>query len=160
MPETVDKHRRPAGPHSRRTLADQGDHAREDAIFGGEHSGHFYFRDNWYADCGLLAMLTMLELVSEAGRPVSEVLEPLDTRFRSGEINSEVADPNGVLANIESLCAPRAQRSIIFDGITVAFHDWWFNVRSSNTQPLLRLNLEADDRSGRWNCETRNFFRH
>ena len=65
----------------------------EDAIFGGEHSGHFYFRDNWYADSGLIALLTMLELVSEARQPLSQVLAPLDSRVRSGEINTEVTDP-------------------------------------------------------------------
>ena len=117
----------------------------EDAIFGGEHSGHFYFRDNWYADSGMIAMLTVLELVSEAGKPLSEVLAPLDTRVRSGEINSEVADPAGVLATIEATYAAQGASIDHFDGITVGFDDWWFNVRSSNTQPLLRLNLEVDD---------------
>jgi phosphomannomutase len=71
---------------------------REDAVFGGEHSGHFYFRDLWYADSGMLALLTTLELVSEAGVPLSRVIDPLDRRVRSGEINSEVADPAAVTA--------------------------------------------------------------
>ncbi len=117
----------------------------EDAIFGGEHSGHFYFRDNWYADSGMIAMLTVLELVSEAGKPLSEVLAPLDTRARSGEINSEVADPANVLSTIESVYAGEGATIDHLDGITVGFDDWWFNVRSSNTQPLLRLNLEVDN---------------
>ncbi|MCC6705394.1 MAG: phosphomannomutase/phosphoglucomutase, partial [Thermomicrobiales bacterium] len=112
---------------------------------GGEHSGHFYFRDNWYADSGMIAMLTVLELVSEAGKPLSEVLAPLDTRVRSGEINSEVADPAGVLAKIETTYTAQGASIDHFDGITVGFDNWWFNVRSSNTQPLLRLNLEVDD---------------
>ena len=75
-----------ATPTSRRRCG------QEDAVFGGEHSGHFYFRDNWYADCGMAALLTVLEMVSEAGQPLSAVIAPLDHRFRSGEINSEVAD--------------------------------------------------------------------
>ena len=117
----------------------------EDAIFGGEHSGHFYFRDNWYADSGMIAMLTVLELISESGKTLSEVLAPLDSRARSGEINSEVANPAAVLAKIEEVYAAQGATIDHFDGITVGFDDWWFNVRSSNTQPLLRLNLEVDD---------------
>ncbi|MFL5762131.1 MAG: phosphomannomutase/phosphoglucomutase [Thermomicrobiales bacterium] len=118
---------------------------KEDAIFGGEHSGHFYFRDNWYADSGMIALLTVLELVSEAEKPLSKVLEPLDTRFRSGEINSEVANAPSIAAEIEAKYA--AERADIdhLDGLTVGFPNWWFNLRSSNTQPLLRLNVEADD---------------
>ena len=116
-----------------------------DAIFGGEHSGHFYFRDNWYADSGMIAMLTVLELVSEAGKPVSQVLAPLDTRVRSGEINSEVADPATTVKRIEDHFAALGARIDHLDGATVEFPAWWFNLRSSNTQPLLRLNVEADD---------------
>jgi phosphomannomutase len=117
-----------------------------DAIFGGEHSGHFYFRDNWYADSGMIAMLTVLELVSEAGKPLSEVLAPLDTRVRSGEINSEVSDPPAIVAKVEQHYAAQGADVDHLDGVTVGFPDWWFNLRSSNTQPLLRLNVEADDR--------------
>jgi phosphomannomutase len=117
----------------------------EDAIFGGEHSGHFYFRDNWYADSGMIAMLTVLELLSEENKPLSEVLAPLDTRVRSGEINSEVDDPAGVLAKLEATYAAQGATIDHFDGVTVGFDEWWFNVRSSNTQPLLRLNLEVDN---------------
>jgi phosphomannomutase len=119
---------------------------RENAIFGGEHSGHFYFRDNWFADSGMAALLNALEMVSEAGEPLSEVIAPLDHRFRSGEINSEVADPDEVMATIESHYRAQGAEIDHLDGITVSFPTWWFNVRSSNTQPLLRLNLEADDR--------------
>ena len=71
----------------------------QDVVFGGEHSGHFYFRDNWYADSGMIAFLSCLELFSEASRPVSEIIAPIDTRFRSGEINSKVADAAAKLAN-------------------------------------------------------------
>jgi len=116
----------------------------ENAIFGGEHSGHFYFRDNWYADSGLIAFLIALELVSRSGKTVSQLLATIDTRFRSGEINSEVADQQGKVAAIEEHYAARGADIDHLDGITVSFPTWWFNVRASNTEPLLRLNLEAD----------------
>jgi len=119
---------------------------REDAIFGGEHSGHFYFRDNWFADSGMAALLNALEMLSEAGKPLSEVIAPLDHRFRSGEINSEVADPEGVMTRIEEHYRKEGAEIDHLDGVTISFPTWWFNVRPSNTQPLLRLNLEADDR--------------
>ncbi len=119
---------------------------REDAVFGGEHSGHFYFRDNWYADSGMAALLNALEMISEAGKPLSEVIAPLDHRFRSGEINSEVADPEAVMTRLEEHYRREGAEIDHLDGITVTFPTWWFNVRPSNTQPLLRLNLEADDR--------------
>jgi len=115
---------------------------REDAIFGGEHSGHFYFRDNWYADSGLIAFLTVLELLSADGRSVSEYLKPIDTRFRSGEINSEVADVDGTLAKVREAFADGELDEL--DGLTISYPTWWFNLRASNTQPLLRLNVEAD----------------
>ena len=119
----------------------------EDAVFGGEHSGHFYFRDNWYADSGMAALLFALEMISEAGQPLSEVIAPLDHRFRSGEINSEVADAAAVTRAIEEHYRAAGAEIDHLDGVTVNFPTWWFNVRSSNTQPLLRLNVEADDRA-------------
>lgn len=117
----------------------------EDAVFGGEHSGHFYFRDNWYADSGLIAMLTVVELVSELGEPLSEILAPIDSRVRSGEINTEVSDPKTVMARIEEFYTEEGATIDHLDGLTVEFDSWWFNLRGSNTQPLLRLNVEADD---------------
>jgi phosphomannomutase len=119
---------------------------REDAVFGGEHSGHFYFRDNWYADSGMAALLYALEVVSEAGKPLSHVIAPLDHRFRSGEINSEVTDVASVVQAIEERYRAEGAQVDHLDGVTVSFPTWWFNVRPSNTQPLLRLNVEADDR--------------
>jgi len=116
----------------------------QDAIFGGEHSGHFYFRDNWYADSGLIAMLTVLKLVSESGQTLSEVLAPLDTRFRSGEINSSVTDAKAIIAAIELKYVGEGAATDHFDGVTITFPDRWFNLRASNTEPLLRLNAEAD----------------
>jgi phosphomannomutase len=116
-----------------------------DAVFGGEHSGHFYFRDNWYADSGLIAALTVIELISEEGLALSEILKPIDNRVRSGEINSEVSDIPAVLERVEATYAAQGATIDHLDGLTVEFDDWWFNLRGSNTQPLLRLNVEADE---------------
>jgi phosphomannomutase len=113
-----------------------------DAIFGGEHSGHFYFRDNWYADSGLIAFLSMLELLSIANVPLSRYLAPLDTRFRSGELNTEVADITSTLARVRERFGDGDIDEL--DGLTISYPTWWFNLRASNTQPLLRLNVEAD----------------
>lgn len=111
------------------------------AIFGGEHSGHYYFRDNFRADSGMIAALIVLEAMSEAGRPLSELLQPFRRYSDSGEINSEVHDQQ---ASIEKLAAMFSDgRQDRLDGLTVEFDDWWFNCRPSNTEPLLRLNLEA-----------------
>jgi phosphomannomutase len=118
----------------------------EDAVFGGEHSGHFYFRDNWYADSGLIAMLTVVELISEEDQTLSEILAPIDSRVRSGEINSEVADTNATIAKVEAHFETQGADIDHLDGLTVGFDEWWFNLRASNTQPLLRLNVEAEDK--------------
>lgn len=115
-------------------------------IFGGEHSGHFYFRDNWFADSGLIAFLITLELVSVEGKPLSELLKPLDKGVRSGEINSVVSDVQGKLQALEEEFGKDARSVDHLDGITVDYGDWWFNVRPSNTEPLLRLNVEANSR--------------
>jgi phosphomannomutase len=116
------------------------------AIFGGEHSGHFYFRDNWFADSGLIALLILLELISVEDKPLSEILKPLDQGVRSGEINSTVQDVQGKLRAIEDHFGKGAQSIDKLDGITIDYGDWWFNVRPSNTEPLLRLNVEANSR--------------
>jgi len=115
--------------------------AETDAVFGGEHSGHYYFRDNYRADSGLIAAVVVLEVLSKAGRPLSEVLAPLRRYHASGEINTVVRDQG---ATIEAIAAAYPQgRQDRTDGLTVEFDDWWFNVRPSNTEPLLRLNVEA-----------------
>jgi len=113
------------------------------AIFGGEHSGHFYFRDNWYADSGLIALLVCLELISEADLPLSRQVSTFDKYVRSGEINSKVADIEKKLSEIEKKFSDG--RIDKLDGLTVEYDNWWFNVRPSNTEPLLRLNVEADN---------------
>jgi phosphomannomutase len=117
----------------------------EDIVFGGEHSGHFYFRDNWFADSGMIALLQCLEVFSDKGLPVSEVIAPIDTRFRSGEINSRVRDASAKLAALEAHY--RDAEIDHLDGLTVQYPDWWMNVRPSNTEPLLRLNVEGDSKA-------------
>jgi phosphomannomutase len=114
----------------------------ENIEFGGEHSGHFYFKRNWFADSGMIALMQCLNVFSAAPGPVSSVIAPIDRRFRSGEINSKVSDIPGRLAAIEERYADaRIDR---LDGITFEYHDWWMNIRASNTEPLLRLNVEGD----------------
>ena len=121
---------------------------KHDAAFGGEHSGHFYFRDNYFADSGIIAMLTVAELVGRQEEPLSELLVPIDPYFRSGEINSEVEDQDAVMKRVEEEhYAERDDPEIDhLDGLTVDYGDWWFNLRPSNTEPLLRFNVEASDR--------------
>jgi phosphomannomutase len=111
------------------------------AIFGGEHSGHYYFRDNYRADSGLIAAVVALGELSKADAPLSSLLAPLRRYADSGEINSKVDDP---AERIEAIAAAfDAGRQDHLDGLTVEFDDWWCNVRASNTEPLLRLNVEA-----------------
>jgi phosphomannomutase len=120
---------------------------KHDAAFGGEHSGHFYFRDNYFADSGIIALLTVAELVGRQDGPLSELLAPIDPYVRSGEINSEVEDQDATMKKVEKHYAERDSPSVDhLDGLTVDFGDWWFNLRPSNTEPLLRLNVEARDR--------------
>ena len=112
------------------------------AVFGGEVSGHYYFRDFYCADSGTLPALLVIELLSESGQTMSEILEPMRSRyFISGEINSEVTDPGAKITEIAERFAD-AEISRL-DGISVDYPDWHFNVRPSNTEPLLRLNLES-----------------
>jgi phosphomannomutase len=115
--------------------------AETGAIFGGEHSGHYYFRDNFRADSGMIAALLALEAVSRSGRTLSDLLQPFRRYHGSGEINSEVSDQAGTLEKLVDIYADGKQDRI--DGLTVEYSDWWFNCRPSNTEPLLRLNLEA-----------------
>jgi phosphomannomutase len=122
--------------------------AETDAVFGGEHSGHFYFRDFWRADSGMLAALHALAALAATTRPLSELLEAYSRYCASGEINSTVADPAAVMAQIERDYAGLEHVVVDhLDGLSVTHPDWWFNVRPSNTEPLLRLNAEARDES-------------
>ena len=111
------------------------------AIFGGEHSGHYYFRDNFRADSGMIAALLVLEELSAGNAPLSELLQPYDRYSASGEINSEVDDQQGKIEELATHYSDGGQDRT--DGLTVEYEDWWFNCRPSNTEPLLRLNLEA-----------------
>lgn len=119
---------------------------REDVLFGGEVSGHYYFRDNHNADSGFIPALLILELLSRKGATLAELLEPLRSRyFISGEINSTVDDVDAVLARIEERFADGEVTKL--DGVSVDYETWHFNVRPSNTEPLVRLNLGADSRA-------------
>ena len=115
--------------------------AETGAIFGGEHSGHYYFRNNYRADSGLIAAVVAMGELSSAGAPLSDVLAPFRKYFDSGEINSRVDDPKVKVEQIAAALADGRQDRL--DGLTVEYPDWWFNVRPSNTEPLLRLNVEA-----------------
>ena len=119
--------------------------AQSNAIFGGEHSGHFYFRDFWKADSGMLAAMHALAALGEAPKSttLSELLKPYLRYIMSGEINTKVSDARIVVARIKTEFAGRAIDTDELDGLTVSLDSGWFNVRSSNTEPLLRLNVEA-----------------
>ena len=136
VPETIEK----AGGTALRTKVG---HAlikplmkEHNAVFGGEHSGHFYFRNNYFADSGMIALLVCLELLSEENKALSEMVAEIDPYVRSGEINSRVED---IPAKLEEIKAAYEGNSIDeLDGVTVDCGDFWFNVRPSNTEPLLR----------------------
>ncbi len=120
--------------------------AETNAIFGGEHSGHFYFRDFWRADSGMLAALHALAALAETDKTLSELLAEYERFVPSGEINSTVADQQAVLAQLEAEYTGREGVTVDhLDGLSVVHDDWWFNVRASNTEPLLRLNAEGKD---------------
>ena len=118
--------------------------AEHNAIFGGEHSAHYYFRDFWGADTGMLAGLQVLALVGRSGQPMSALGASLPRYASSGEINTSVDDPLAAIAEVEAAFAGRGQGDQV-DGLTIRGQDWWMSVRMSNTEPLLRLNVEARD---------------
>ncbi len=119
--------------------------AETSAAFGGEHSAHYYFRDNFRADSGSIAALVVLEQISKAGVPLSTLRKPFDRYAASGEINTTVDDAAAVIERVAAVYADATQDRV--DGLTVDLGDWWFNLRPSNTEPLLRLNLEAPTRA-------------
>lgn len=114
------------------------------AVFGGEHSAHYYFKDNFRADSGLIAVMMMLEEMSRTGQPLSEMRRSYERYSSSGEINTQVEDPQKVIDALSAQYGSFDQDRL--DGLTVDCGSWWFNLRPSNTEPLLRLNLEAPDR--------------
>jgi phosphomannomutase len=143
VPEVIEEHggvpvRTQVG-HSfiKQVMADTG------AIFGGEHSGHYYYRDNYRADSGIITALVVLELMSKSGKPLSELLAPFQRYVDSGEINTEVSDPPLVVEAVARFEESRGNAIDRLDGLTVEHDDWWYNLRPSNTEPLLRLNVEA-----------------
>jgi phosphomannomutase len=111
------------------------------AVFGGEHSAHYYFRDNYFADSGIIAAIISLGLLSAVDQPLSEYRRPFDRYVASGEINTEVADTNKSIQHVADVFKDSDQDWL--DGLTVDNGEWWFSLRPSNTEPLLRLNLEA-----------------
>ena len=113
------------------------------AVFAGEHSGHYYFRDNFRADSGLIAAVILLEALSDHGGPLSQLVAPYDRYVQSGEVNSTVVDQQGAMEQIAQTFADEGEADWA-DGLTVNGDGWWFNLRPSNTEPLLRLNVEAD----------------
>jgi phosphomannomutase len=118
--------------------------AETGAVFGGEHSGHYYFAANYRADSGMLAMLVLLQVLSESGRKLSELRQEVEPYSASGEINIRVDDQAGTVERVaEAFPEAKVDR---LDGLTVSWSDRWFNIRPSNTEPLLRLNVEGPDR--------------
>ena len=115
---------------------------KENAIFGGELSGHYYFRDFFYSDSGIFAALAVLDLLRTTKKPLSELIKPLARYFKSEEINFKIKDKEKIIDKVASHF-PDAQISYL-DGIKVEYSVWWFNLRSSNTEDLLRLNIEAN----------------
>ena len=122
--------------------------AETNAVFGGEHSGHFYFRDFWRADSGMLAALHAIAALGETNTSLSELLKTFNRYHSSGEINSTVKDAASAMKKIEEIYGSGDGVEIDhLDGLTVSHADWWFNLRASNTEPLLRLNVEASAKS-------------
>ena len=115
------------------------------AIFAGELSGHYYFRDNYYTESSAMAALCVANIVSKSKKPLSELMKPMRRYFASGEINRQVGDPAAVLKRITQKYDNG--KLITLDGVSVEYKDWWFNIRSSNTEPLVRLNVEARTQS-------------
>ncbi|MEE2777708.1 MAG: phosphomannomutase/phosphoglucomutase [Acidobacteriota bacterium] len=116
---------------------------KHDGAFGGELAGHYYFRDNYTADCSLMAVFEMINLLRRRGQPLSEIVAPLARYAKTPEINFEVEDKEAMMAELARVFADGEIDTL--DGVTVQYHDWWFNVRPSNTEPLLRLVAEARD---------------
>ena len=117
--------------------------ADTNAVFGGEHSGHYYYRDNYRADSGIITAMIVLELMSVTGQSLSQLVGPLERYADSGEINSKVDDPHATVAVISASLVKAGVKVDELDGLTADYGDWWFNLRPSNTEPLLRLTVEA-----------------
>lgn len=123
----------------KQTMAETG------AVFGGEHSGHYYYRDNYRADSGIITALIVLELMSNASVPLSALTAPFERYADSGEINTKVEDSAATVSSITATLKARGVSVDELDGLSADYGTWWFNLRPSNTEPLLRLNVEAAD---------------
>jgi phosphomannomutase len=123
----------------KQTMAETG------AIFGGEHSGHYYYRDNYRADSGIITAFVVLELLSQSDLPLSKLAAPFIRYASSGEINTEVASPSQVVARVRERLEQEGVATDELDGLSADYGAWWFNLRPSNTEPLLRLNVEDRD---------------
>ena len=121
--------------------------AESGAIFGGEHSGHFYFKEFWMADSGALAALHAIAALGESSATMSELLAPFNRYVASGEINSKVADTQQASDLVRATYESSDVQIDLLDGLTVNADTWWFNLRPSNTEPLLRLNVEASSQA-------------
>ncbi len=119
--------------------------AESGAVFGGEHSGHYYYRDNYRADSGIITAFVVLELMSESEKPLSELVKPFQRYVDSGEINTEVTNPAETVERVAKTLEGSGVSVDLLDGLTADYGSWWFNLRPSNTEPLLRLNVEAND---------------
>ncbi|MAG55157.1 MAG: hypothetical protein CMJ83_02595 [Planctomycetes bacterium] len=117
---------------------------KESSVLGGELSGHYYFRDNYVSDSGDIAMVSLLSILSRGGQTLRELVAPFGRYFATGEINFRVDDADAKMAELKAAFSDGETDEL--DGVTVQFEDWWFNVRKSNTEPLVRLNLEADSK--------------
>jgi phosphomannomutase len=118
--------------------------AETGAVFGGEHSGHFYFKDFWRADSGMLAALHAIAALGEVNVALSKILKPFARYIASGEINSKVSDVQAAMSQVEKIYGEKQDMAVDhLDGLTINGDTWWFNLRASNTEPLLRLNVEA-----------------
>jgi phosphomannomutase len=118
--------------------------AETGAVFGGEHSGHFYFKDFWRADSGMLAALHAIAALGEVNVALSKILKPFARYIASGEINSKVSDAQAAMSQVEKIYGEKQDMAVDhLDGLTINGDTWWFNLRASNTEPLLRLNVEA-----------------
>lgn len=147
VPEIINKHQaKPVRVKVGHTLIKEA-MRQQNGLFCGEHSGHYYFRDNFYADSAIIAALLVLELMSEKNLKLSQLIELYDKYPNSGEINFQVKDKQSMMKQIEANYKSKAESTDWLDGITIWFSDWWANVRPSNTEPLLRLNLEADNQT-------------
>ena len=145
VPEIIEKYKgKPVRVRVGHTLIKEA-MRKENGLFCGEHSGHYYFRENFYADSAIIAALLVLELLSEKGITLSELHDQYNKYPASGEINFEVEDKDEMMNKIENKFKANANSTDRLDGISVWFDEHWFNVRPSNTEPLLRLNVEADD---------------